>query len=104
MSKLSFVAALGLAALPAAASAQTYVPDIHIAYADLDLSTAAGVRTLDRRIAVATATICERMPHTNSLWISAVDRCRKTLAGHVEPQRRQVLAARGPSRVVASAE
>lgn len=95
MSKLLLAAALGLSALPATVSAQAYAPDIHVAYADLDLSSPAGVATLDRRIAKAAATLCETIPHTTALWQQAVDRCRKTLTTHVEPQRQQVLAARG---------
>lgn len=102
MSKLFFAAALGLAALPVGAAAQTYAPDIHVAYADLDLSSPAGVAMLDRRISRATATICDNLPHSDSFRNIAVERCRKTLTQYVEPQRQQVLAARGGAAQLAS--
>jgi UrcA family protein len=56
------IAALGLAAalaqLPVSAQARDAAPSVRVAYADLNLDSEAGLKTLDRRLAQAARTVC----------------------------------------------
>lgn len=56
--KLFHIAISLMALAPVPALAQQAVPSVAVSYADLDLHSDAGVKTLDRRLADAVRTIC----------------------------------------------
>ena len=56
--KIVNLALTALALIPAQAYAQDAAPVARVAYADLNLATDAGVRTLDRRLGQAVRTVC----------------------------------------------
>ena len=56
--KLFHIALSVLVFAPAAAFAQPATPSVAVSYADLDLGSNAGAKTLDRRLANAVRTVC----------------------------------------------
>jgi UrcA family protein len=90
-------------ALSTAALAEESADDIRISYADIDLGTASGVKTLDRRIKHAIATVC---PRTGlDLWAQiAAENCRAEKRSEISVQRDRALAgASGEVAAVAAA-
>lgn len=100
MSKLLIATFLSVAAVvPAAAQTAT----VRVSYADLDLATPAGVATLDRRIAGATAKFCpDRFDHDLLRRVFA-ERCRRTLIAKVAGQRARAIDAASRRAEVAAA-
>lgn len=86
------------AVTPGVASASTESSAIAVRYADLDLSTVDGQRTLDRRIARAARTVCgmdlqqtgTRMtpPETVSCYRQALSDVRQRVAAAIENGRK----------------
>jgi UrcA family protein len=82
-----------------AAVAQSVGPDVHVRYADLDITTAAGAEKLYERIQQAAALVC---PQADARWLAqyvTVVRCRNTVVAHAvqslsNPQLTAVYAAR----------
>ncbi len=69
-----------------------------VGFADLDLTTRGGVRTLDRRIASAIKEACGTMSDADPAGKNAVRRCRKDAALQVVARRDQVVEARAARR------
>ena len=59
MLKFATLATVSLSLIAAIAASPTQARSVSIGTSDLDLSTAKGQRTLDRRIANASATVCD---------------------------------------------
>lgn len=90
-------------ALAAPAAAQESLPDVHVAYRDLNLAAPDGVRVLDRRIAAAVERACPDPARTDLRTAIEINRCRQDKAAEAANQRAQVLAAAQPATRVASA-
>jgi UrcA family protein len=100
MSKLSLLLAIALAT-PAAA--QGVSPDVHVAYQDLNLASPAGVRVLDRRIALAVERSCADTGHADLRTAIAIAQCRHDKGIAAAGERDRVLAAAQSATRVASA-
>ena len=97
-------AALAAAFLAAPAYAQP-VPDTGtriVAYADLDLATDAGRRTLDRRIDAAVADACGSAADYDLHGRNRVSACRVETRAAVDRQRAAALALAGRGARIAS--
>jgi UrcA family protein len=93
MKLLSIVAAL-LAALPVQAGAQDAQSSIRVSYADLDLSSPVGVKTLDHRLAWAIHSVCADIHIADDIARQfATRRCITTKTAELAPQRDRVVAA-----------
>lgn len=95
---LPAVAALAAgAAVPAAANAAASAPKATVAYADLDLATAAGRTELNARIDQAARALCTPESLTGSRIPTPDREClvamRKQIAGQVDAKRKRALAA-----------
>ena len=80
-------------AAPAFAGDKPAPPTVRVATADLDLATAKGRHTLDRRLRVAIDTVCggdQTLVHTGLI---PSDPCRRAAAVSVRRQRGAVIAA-----------
>lgn len=89
MTKISFVLGLALCAFPAQALlADAGSPrSVTVSYADLDLTTAKGKKSLDRRIGRAIETVCGSYALAHEMVeIDRIDKCRATAKQGVEPQ------------------
>lgn len=94
MLKPLLTTALLFAAAPAFADRAPVAPSVRVVTADLDLSTAKGRATLDRRINVAVDALCgdaQAAPRTGA--IVPVDRCHSVAASAARSQRDALLAA-----------
>jgi UrcA family protein len=90
--------AIALIALAASAAfADTGTPrSITINYADLDLKTMKGKRSLDRRIARAMENLCGARAFADNMFdIERIDKCRAVARTSVEPQLAQALRQGG---------
>jgi len=95
MLKYLIPAACIAALLPIAAVSQEAPRSVHVAYRDLNLQTAAGVKLLERRIEGAIETIC---PDSGSIELArqrVVAQCRAAARANVAAQREAVLAKAG---------
>jgi len=99
MLKLSLIAAIAASAVCAAAApafAQDAVADVDqrtVSYADLDLSSAAGITQLDRRIDKAVIQVCGHADlHNMDAW-KAMDHCRDDARSKIEPMRNALVAS-----------
>jgi len=90
-----------LAMLPLSAHAQEAQRSIRVPYADLDLSSPAGVRTLDHRLAWAISGICSDMIASTAERF-ARERCVKAKRAEIAPLRDRVIAARAKPMVLAA--
>lgn len=93
MLKPLMMTALLVATVPAFAADKPVPPTVRVTTADLDLATAKGRHTLDRRLRVAIDTVCggaETVVHTG---IIVSDPCRRAAAVSVRHQRAAVIAA-----------
>jgi UrcA family protein len=77
MKLLCTAAALIFAASPLAATTPDAAPVLRISYADLNLSTAAGRATLERRVRVAVSRLCHVEDHVPLTQRMAASRCRQ---------------------------
>jgi len=89
MSKILFILASSLAALtasPAAAAPQN--PAVRtVAYADLDLSSAAGRTRLDRRISAAVRAVCGEASPADLRGLHEIRACRAEASARVAEAR-----------------
>jgi len=96
MLKLSLIAAAAFCAAAAPALAQDAVADVDqrtVSYADLDLSSTAGIAQLDRRIEKAVIQVCGHADlHDMDAW-KAMDHCRDDARSKIEPMRNALLAS-----------
>jgi UrcA family protein len=92
MFKHSFAIALILATAPASAIAgdRGQPPTRAVFYGDLNLATAAGVRTLDRRLRFAIRQVCGPRDPITAL---TQHRCRSAVQASVAPSRAAAIAA-----------
>ena len=90
MKTLSIAAAL-LALLPLQAGAQQLRPQARVSYTDIDLSKAAGVRVLDRRIKVAAKAVCPDLHGVDPFRQLAAHRCIVSAISSAEAQRNRVV-------------
>lgn len=87
------IAALGVTATSFAAPAND-VPEVTVRYSDLDLSTAAGVNSLYRRISFAAEQVCPGMYSRSLGEAAAAQRCWSEAVGKaVSATHNQQLAA-----------
>lgn len=83
-----------LCVVPAAAAETRYSPVVRaVAHGDLDLSTAKGRKTLDRRIEIAIASACGDASSADPLGWKAIQRCRTEAADRVAARRDSVIVA-----------
>ncbi|HEV2747093.1 MAG TPA: UrcA family protein [Allosphingosinicella sp.] len=66
----------------------------HVRHADLDLTSAAGVRALDRRIAIAIASACGAASDVDLQGGNDVRRCRAEARERIAAERDRLIAAR----------
>jgi UrcA family protein len=95
MLKYLIPAACIAAFLPIAAMSQEAPGSVHVAYRDLNLQSAAGVKLFERRIEGAIETIC---PDYGSIELArqrVVAQCRAAVRANVAAQREAVLAEAG---------
>jgi len=105
MLKPLLTATLLLAAIPATAGDKPAGTSVRVATADLDLTSAGGRQTLDRRIRAAVDQVCraaEAAPRTG--LISPIDRCRTVAGDNAHRQRGSLLAAIDARRHTAGVE
>ncbi len=104
MPKTLFLAALLAAALSGTASARDRLPDVRVSYADLDLASAAGVATLDRRLARAAEAACPSRDGVREMTrLRTIALCRAAKAAEVAPLRAAAIARAAPAEVMAVA-
>lgn len=96
--KRFFAATLATAlAVPVPALAQTATRSVSVDYSDLDLTSDAGRKTLDKRIAAAARAVCPAPLRTGTRIVKP-DACLSTAMKSV----RESLAAKGVSAEVAA--
>jgi UrcA family protein len=100
MSKLLLSLAI---VLTAPAVAQDRMPDIHVAYQDLNLATPDGVRILDHRIAAAVDRACPDPARTDLRTALEIDRCRHDKSAEAAGEKARVMAAAQSATRLASA-
>lgn len=107
MSKILILAALAAAPLAQPVLAQPTAPrTATVAHTDLDLSTAKGVKALDRRIWRAVVAVCGTAPDYDLEGKNDVRACRRDTRLHASAEAEQVIAdaARGqPIRITTRA-
>lgn len=80
-------------AMPTSLSAQDKLPDVLVPYADLDLSMADGIRTLDGRIGRAVKAACPSSDNVrDARALGAVRRCQAEKQAEVALKRQALLA------------
>ena len=95
MKSLLTLAAVAAAALATPAVAQSAVDagQVRVGYADLDLTSRAGVRTLDRRIRTAVETACGPISSFDPRGKNIVLECRADTLAEARSQRDVAIAA-----------
>lgn len=93
MFKSLMMTALMVAAVPAFAGDKPVPPTARVTTADLDLATATGRKTLDRRLRVAIDTVCAAADAAPRIGILSTDRCRSAATASVRRQRTTLIAA-----------
>ena len=93
MFKSLMTTVLMVAAVPAFAGDKPVPPTARVTTADLDLSTATGRHTLDRRLRIAIDAVCAGADAAPRTSIIATDRCRLTAAASARHQRNALIAA-----------
>jgi len=96
-------ALLATIGLPAPVSAQEAVPDVHVAWRDLDLGNPAGVAELDRRIDRAIKEVCPDHWASDFRRRNKIAKCHATKRAQVESQRAAAIAAARPARAAVTA-
>lgn len=104
MKRLFLLAALVAASAFAPASAQGPADRTQaVSYADLDLSRASDVRTLDRRIRAAVAEVCGTASSADPKGRNEVRRCRTLTRESLAGVRAMAIASAAPPTQVAQA-
>lgn len=102
MKVLQTILSLVVILAPIPASAQQTVPSIAVPFADLNLQSDAGVRTLDRRLRRAVRSICGDDRGTVSVAAgAAIRRCATVKQAEVTLLRNRAVAASHASRMLA---
>ena len=92
MLKPLIMTTLLVAAVPAFAGEKPVPPSVRVATADLDLTTAKGRHTLDRRLRVAIDSVCGGTEIAVHTGIIPTDPCRRAAAVSVRRQRSALIA------------
>jgi len=95
MLKISLIAAAAIiaAAAPAFAQEQADAPQRTVSYADLDLTSPAGIAALDQRLETAVNQVCNRDGVRDlSVWM-ATQQCRDKARSQLRPTRDALVAA-----------
>lgn len=92
--------ASALALVPGQALARDSAAPVHVSYGDLNLRTAAGVRTLDRRLAQAVQTVCAEGA-TDLARQYAARRCVVAASARLASERSQVIATAATAALAA---
>jgi UrcA family protein len=95
MLKMSLIAValLGAAAVPAFAQQDADVLQRAVSYADLDLTSPAGVAAFDRRIDAAVTQVCGRADLRDMAAWSERKQCRAKARSQIQPVRDAALAS-----------
>lgn len=102
--KPTMLAIAAFALLPGTLGAQETPRSVRVSHADLDLTTTAGIRTLDRRIDAAAKAVCPDASSTYDLARLAVARrCAAQTADAAKLQRDRVVAASAGLKLAQSA-
>jgi len=106
MLKISLIAAAALCAVASAPTfAQAQDADVlqhHVSYADLDLSTAAGVATFNQRIDQAVVQVCPGSNEHDLHALRLTQTCRETARKQIEPVRDALVASAQARKAVKS--
>jgi UrcA family protein len=104
LSALAASLTASIATSPAAAQAPAAGDRLIVSYSDLDLSSRAGVRTLNRRILTAVQTACGSASDIDLRGRNSVNECRSATYAQANAQVRDAiaLASRNGSTMVAS--
>lgn len=103
MKPIAFAIAV-LATLPGASNAQELPRPVRVSHADLDLTTRAGVKKLDGRIAAAARALCPDTSGTYELArLVIAHRCAAQITNAAKPQRDQTVAASARRELAARA-
>jgi UrcA family protein len=100
LTSAAFAAAM-LIAIPAAAQTAPRAEPVAVRYADLDLSTEAGLAAFELRVRDAVHAACEASP-ADVHRANAAPHCRADLTARFNAQRDLVLAARGTGTLLAA--
>ncbi|HEX7851379.1 MAG TPA: UrcA family protein [Sphingomonas sp.] len=82
-----------VAAVPAFAGDKPVPPTARVTTADLDLTTTAGRKTLDRRLRTAIDKVCPDSDEASRTTIFSIGRCRQVAAASARRQRGILIAA-----------
>jgi len=93
MLKPLIMTALLVATGPAFAGDKPVPPTVRVTTADLDLTTAQGRHTLDRRLRVAIDTVCGGDPIVVHTGLIPTDPCRRAAGVSVRRQRSNLIAS-----------
>ena len=99
MKRTLILAAIAAASAPASAEERRHV----VSFADLDLSIAAHVRTLDRRIAIAVEEVCGTASDADPGGKNDVRRCRVETTARLTAERERAIASRGRPEILVAA-
>lgn len=69
-------------------------PQMEVRYGDLDLTSAAGIRTLNARVAVAVRQVCAIDGARDLQALQAVEACRQAARASVEPKIAALIASK----------
>ena len=89
---LAFFAAAAVALTASPTFAQQAPGQLLVSYSDLDLTSASGVRRLDRRIRSAVEEVCGEVTSFNPAGRNIIRQCREETLSVARTQRDQVIA------------
>ena len=99
--KMFTITLAALVLLPAGAQAKEATTAVHVSYADLNLRSESGLRTLDRRLAHAVKTVCGVEDGSTQMTRQLeARRCVTAVAAEVREQRSRALAEVGAASPV----
>ena len=102
----ALITAAGIKAAPALAEAPSANVETRVSYvrtADLDLSSKAGQRTLDLRIAQAAREVCGKPSDSDLVGQNKARECRQDVIARASGERDALLAAAGRGATIAVA-
>ena len=92
LSAALFAAAALTSAIPSATLAREEVPTERVPYGDLDLTSEAGIATLDRRLDRAVRRVCGTATLSSVRSQGFISRCRKDTMARIADQRGYAIA------------
>lgn len=95
---IAFACAALIATMPTSAIAQDQIRTNRVPYGDLDLTTQAGIKTLDRRLDRAVERVCEQ-PGPRNLGQQRMEaKCEKQAHRNIQPKRDLAIARAAGNR------